>query len=273
MRIFTLLAATMLFAFSSNAQLVDGDLESGTGGYWNEYSTIFGTPMCDAGCGNCGGPCFAQSGSWYAWFGGAGGAAEVGSFDQDLTIPNGSSATLTFYAKIASGGSGSTDDVLEVQMDGVTYWSITGADSAAYSSYTQVTLNVSEWADGGNHWLNIQGSNLSGSNINMMVDNLVLTVDGNVETGVTELLNRESEITVYPNPAINEVNVQFNHEMSGNAVISIYNMSGQLINKETLVDVYQKSFKLDTSDFENGLYYMEIEAGQELVTKRFMVQK
>lgn len=273
MKIFTLLSFFALLAFAGNAQIVDPNLETGTGGYWNESSTNFGTPLCDAGCGTCGGPCFAQDGAWYAWFGGAGGYEEVGSFNQDLTIPSGSSAELSFYAKITSGGSGSELDIMRVQMDGTTYWEITAADSADYGDYTLVTMDVSAFADGGNHWLNFEGDHTSGLNSNMLVDNLSLTVDGNDAVGINELLNKEEQVVVYPNPAINEVNVAFNHVAGGKGIATIYNLEGKKISQEIFSDIQNKQFTLDTSLMENGLYLMEVEIDGKIVSKRFMVQK
>ncbi|MCB0785431.1 MAG: hypothetical protein KDB87_08920, partial [Flavobacteriales bacterium] len=74
MKHFTLVAAATLFAFTSSAQINDGGFEGGAGGgAWTEASTNFGTPLCDAGCGTCGGPCVSRTGTWYVWFGGAGG--------------------------------------------------------------------------------------------------------------------------------------------------------------------------------------------------------
>ena len=273
MRIFTLIAFFSLFAFSSHAQLVDADLETGAGGIWNEASSNFGTPLCDVNCGNCGGPCAPQSGAWYAWFGGAGGLNEVGAIDQFLTIPDGSSATLSFYAMIAEGGSESADDVMTVQMDGVDLWSITGADAADYSSYTEVSVSVSFFADGNEHWLNIKGENVSGANVNMLIDNFTLTVDGADATTVNELINKETEVVVFPNPAVNEVNVQFNQDMRGEATVKIYGTNGQVISQETLAEVHATVFTMDTSELENGLYFLEVQSGEQLVTKRFMVQK
>ncbi|MFQ5577576.1 MAG: hypothetical protein ACE5G8_11395, partial [Anaerolineae bacterium] len=65
--------------------VVDGGFEAGpNGGTWNEFSTNFGTPICDVftcGFGNGTGP---RSGLYWAWFGGFGGGLEDGSVDQDI---------------------------------------------------------------------------------------------------------------------------------------------------------------------------------------------
>lgn len=69
--------------------------------YWDEYSTNFGTPLCNANCGTN----MANSGSVWAWFGGTS-AHEVGMLSQTVTIPNGYSALLEFYlwADVSRGG-------------------------------------------------------------------------------------------------------------------------------------------------------------------------
>jgi Zn-dependent metalloprotease len=154
----------------TGAIVQDGSFEAGTPNpVWNEFSTNFGTPLCDA---NCGGPP-AHTGNWHAWFGGIA-AAEQGSVDQDVTIPTGT-ATLSFWLLMGAtpGASGS----LEVSLDSTPIFTVTQDDVADYDVYTQVTIDVSAFADGGVHTLLFNGEEGAGATLNFFVDDVAIDVE------------------------------------------------------------------------------------------------
>jgi hypothetical protein len=154
----------------TGAIVQDGSFEAGTPNpVWDEFSTNFGTPLCDA---NCGGPP-AHTGSWHAWFGGIA-AAEQGSVDQDVTIPTGA-ATLSFWLLMGAtpGASGS----LEVSLDSTPLFTVTQDDVADYGVYTQVTIDVSAFADGGVHNLLFNGEEGAGATLNFFVDDVAIDVE------------------------------------------------------------------------------------------------
>ncbi|HET9494904.1 MAG TPA: zinc-dependent metalloprotease family protein, partial [Chloroflexia bacterium] len=76
--------------------IVDGSFEAGSPNpYWDEGSTNFGTPLCDAAsCGTGGGTAGPRTGAWWSWFGGVQ-AVEDAFVSQSVNIPAGSQATLT----------------------------------------------------------------------------------------------------------------------------------------------------------------------------------
>ena len=82
------------------AQVTDGGFEGGAGGYWTESSTNFVYVICNfADCGDANGTALPNTGSNFVWIGGAGQETngtfpEVGTIEQSITIPVGSSATL-----------------------------------------------------------------------------------------------------------------------------------------------------------------------------------
>ena len=152
-----LFAAVVIACFacaSSNAvELVtDGSFEAGAGsGNWNESSTNFGTPLCTidlCGTGTGTGP---SDGDWWAWFGGIA-ANEAGSVaQQTMSFPSGGSATLTFDYELPV-ASGDSADILEVSIDNTVVWSDNAA-STAFVGYETQTVDVSSFADGGDHTL------------------------------------------------------------------------------------------------------------------------
>lgn len=88
-------------------------------------------------------------------------------------------------------------------------------------------------------------------------------------TGLSEQENVFNSISLFPNPANDELNIilpaQTNIEIKQ---ILIYNSIGQLISEE---EIYFKnnSAKIKTSDLPNGVYYLNLKG----VNKRFVISK
>lgn len=165
-------------ACTTNA-IVDGGFEGGAfGGNWNEFSTNFGTPLCDASCG-FGGGTGPNSGSWWAWFGGIF-AFEEGSVDQTVTIPVGAT-TLDFMLEIPV-SSGNGVDFLEVNVDGNQEYLV--LESAGTGpGYFAVSVPIGAYADGGSHNIEfhsiITGDDGSGNDAlsNFFVDDVSLATE------------------------------------------------------------------------------------------------
>lgn len=258
-----LFAFAAVAAFGAKAQLVDPGFEAGPGAYWYEFSTNFGTPLCDATCGLP-----AYDGTYYAWFGGAAaGTVEEGTLSQDLVIPNGTTGTLTFWFGVG-GGDASNDDVFNVLIDGTSLFNASAADTAMYPPYTQVTVDVSAYTDGSSHNLSFVTYQDGGTSI--LLDLIDLQVDGNSQTAINELINQESAFAVYPNPANDEINLNFN-QVEGNATVRIFNAAGSLVHAGQLNNVARKGFKMDVSNFENGVYVIEVNNNGVVSNQRVVV--
>lgn len=145
----------------------DGSFELGTpNAEWTETSTNFGTPICDifmCGTGLGTGP---HTGDYWAWFGGIA-AVEIGSIDQTITIPNGT-AELRFWLEIPLGEAA---DYLEVQIDDNPIFIVYG-DNTGYNPYTEVVLDISTYADGGNHKIEFYSECFGSGTTNFFVDDV-----------------------------------------------------------------------------------------------------
>ena len=142
----------------SNTALTDGGFEGGAPNkFWAATSTNNGTPLTNAlVVGKT-----AHTGSWWAWFGN-GTKADQASLTQTRTIPAAASATLSFYLRILSAGTGA--GTLAVSIDGNAVASFTNADRLKFGTYSQVVLDVSDYADGASHAVSI-GAGTSGANV------------------------------------------------------------------------------------------------------------
>jgi hypothetical protein len=143
--VFILLVGITQFTFAQTNLIQDGGFETGyPNSYWNETSTNFGTPLCDAGF--CGGP-FLRTGSYWAWFGGIS-SYEVGSLDQNVVIPFGT-AQLRFW--LYNPVTASSSDFIQVEIDDNPIFIVYGGNPTYSSAYTEVVLNLNSYANGASH--------------------------------------------------------------------------------------------------------------------------
>jgi hypothetical protein len=117
---------------------------------WAEASDVFGSPICDVGCTDEEGA-VPYAGEWWAWFGGVEDETETASLSQTITIDP-ETAYLSFWFQVRS-GAGTGDDVFTVTLGGDTVFMATDLEMADYDAYTQVDVDVSQWADGGSYEL------------------------------------------------------------------------------------------------------------------------
>lgn len=155
----------------------DGGFEAGFGTTdWAQASTNFGTPLCDASCGGVG----PRTGTFWAWFGGAGASAEAASVEQTGTIAAGPKV-LNFYVWWSSSVSAPPDPAatFDVKIDGNAIFSLTPATASAYNTeYTLASVDISAFADGGSHVLRFEASNAAAAgSTNVHLDDIEI-VDG-----------------------------------------------------------------------------------------------
>jgi Carboxypeptidase regulatory-like domain len=133
--------------------IADGGFENGgiPSSIWNspQTSTNFGTPLCDAGsCGTGGGTAPPRTGLIWVWFGGIP-AAETATLGQNVTIPSGGPALLSFWMRIGTVTAPFTD-VLNVRIDGTIVQSYP-EPAVAEAAYTKRIIDLSAYANGAVH--------------------------------------------------------------------------------------------------------------------------
>ena len=75
----------------------------------------------------------------------------------------------------------------------------------------------------------------------------------------------KSEPILFPNPAKTELNIQFLEEETYPVII--YDLQGRIIQLD-----YQNFNKINVSNFDNGIYFLVIDRGNQRIVKRFIVQ-
>lgn len=93
--------------------------------------------------------------------------------------------------------------------------------------------------------------------------------------GVNELVTNKFSINyIAPNPVRNIANIEFNM-LSSNAVsIEVRNVLGELITSENVLASQGKNnYQIDASTMSNGLYFVRLKNGNEVLTKKFLINK
>jgi hypothetical protein len=91
-------------------------------------------------------------------------------------------------------------------------------------------------------------------------------------TGIPSLVF-ENELSVYPNPAIDQLNMKISSMKNELVQISIYSITGQhILNKSVLVSGNSINQIFDVSEFESGMYIIQLKGTQGVYSKRFIVQ-
>ncbi len=86
---------------------------------------------------------------------------------------------------------------------------------------------------------------------------------------------RNVNMSVYPNPANDQLTISYQLKEAGTTLISIFSNNGQLM--ETLSNEFklagEYSFVRNISDYKPGIYFCRIQIGNEMVTKKIIKVK
>lgn len=196
---FTLLPVEASICIQSCKKINDGSFETGKpNNVWEEYSLNFDSPLCDSTCAQ--GVNFAFNGNWWAWFGGFDNGEEEGVLAQDFNLHDATNAVLSFRVAIILEPEDNVrgDDEFAVRIDNETIFSITDRDHTDYELYELIELDLSEYADGCPHNLQLYGKTKGGEEefTNFFVDDIQLnacsTVSCSAEAGVLAVPDKDT---------------------------------------------------------------------------------
>jgi len=142
-----------------------------------------------------------------------------------------------------------------------------------YDNYDNITLIGSGMGGGPNDnfiVVNIDSSKnvtydlicLTGNNLNCLGD----LSDHQILVNTNEKYNILDEITVYPNPSNNYININSTHELS-NVLMRIYDLQGCLI-KEEYHELFSQS-GINITNLNTGIYYLQILVNTKVKTIKF----
>jgi len=91
-----------------------------------------------------------------------------------------------------------------------------------------------------------------------------------------DLINTENSIFIAPNPARSQIKIHSNQPFNSISKISIFNVNGQIVKKQTDIVDYSDdklTFNLDASDLNDGIYFAEIISDTNSKTIKFILKK
>ena len=103
---------------------------------------------------------------------------------------------------------------------------------------------------------------------------LLTGIDGDANFESNKVNQNELNMVVYPVPARNEININFNVAESNHVSIDLINISGQKLYTEQKNDfkgIYYS--QIDLSRYASGLYLMVVKIGQNSYTRKFVCTK
>ena len=89
-------------------------------------------------------------------------------------------------------------------------------------------------------------------------------------------IERQGNFRIFPNPAINKVNIDFLAENDSKLIITILNAYGQNLFQETMENLDRagiNSFTIDLSLFGSGVYYIVLQSANKNVTRKLILGK
>ena len=83
-------------------------------------------------------------------------------------------------------------------------------------------------------------------------------------TGIDETGIKNSIFKLYPNPVQNELTINFDSIIKGNASIVIYDLNGrEVLSGQSYINTGNNNIKIETSSLNNGLYLVELKLNNE----------
>ena len=90
-------------------------------------------------------------------------------------------------------------------------------------------------------------------------------------TGLDIAATPNQEITLFPNPATDELNVNLQQFVGESITIGIFNVNGQLVKNLEIDEVYEGVQSINVNTLENGTYLMQIRSPESIVSKKFII--
>lgn len=86
---------------------------------------------------------------------------------------------------------------------------------------------------------------------------------------------KESILSIYPNPASGVVNISFEIDHTDQVSVMVTNMLGEVVMNtgETTREAGQQFLSIDGADFPNGVYFVNLKVGEQMITEKLIISK
>ena len=89
-------------------------------------------------------------------------------------------------------------------------------------------------------------------------------------TGIDNTIKNADQVNIYPNPTNNLVNIEFSG-ITSKSTINVYNLVGENIISKDIDPSFNKLIQLDLSTYKSGIYFVTVDTGTKIITKRVML--
>ena len=199
-----------------------------------------------------------------------------------LTV--GESYTIYIWVKLAEGVSG-TSQLTVKNIDETSYDNLTSQVEVSDQQWTQLTADYT-YADQANSFLYVKGPlTEDGVGGDYYIDDFSIVTQGSspvdftnaddiVDIGAYEYIDSsmssgnsrlEPNYHIYPNPTLNYISIK---NLDFNSLITIYNLTGQLVYSET--NANNKNKTIDLSGLNSGIYLLNISNNNNSYTYRII---
>lgn len=179
-----------------------------------------------------------------------------------INLPTGYSYTITARLHDSyNSGNGNTytvDGLFSYSTDGGSTW------SDAYDDI--MTSNITLSNGGTVHFRT--APYFSGETGTYLLD---MTINRTATVGIEELTDNSDLIKVYPNPATEFVTVDLNDFSENVNSVNVINVNGQQISSTKVVG--EKILKLPLQGLSDGVYFIQIQSDQGMLTKKIIVRQ
>lgn len=92
-------------------------------------------------------------------------------------------------------------------------------------------------------------------------------------TANIEVFNNQDKISVYPNPAVDFINIDVDTDTKIESHVSLFNLNGQeVLSFDANDTISDNGLKIDVSNMEKGIYVLKFVASGEMFTKKVIVK-
>jgi len=97
----------------------------------------------------------------------------------------------------------------------------------------------------------------------------------NTITGIDEVVKSGFNAAVYPNPVSEVMNLVINPGKSGNALVSLLDISGRtvLTRRYDLQPEELSTLRIPVSGLPSGIYMLKIQSGSNVISRKVVVNK
>lgn len=129
---------------------------------------------------------------------------------------------------------------------------------------TQNQSQIIETLEPGSYVVQVEGYNSANGKFELKIQTSDVVVS-------TQNTSKPQEISVYPNPTNNQINIDLDDTYGENGVVKIFDITGKLVHQESTNN--QNRVIISVAGLSNGTYQVLIQSDKKIAQSKFVVQR